>query len=124
MSIEELSKKSPSIDQLRMDLSSTMTHTTEAAPASCSSSYIPSKPLLPAELTVSGRSQAEIFAGMFDKMQKYVIDTAEPAELKQDFMINKVTKTKQELRKTEKALLDTQSTVATWEGRKKIANYL
>lgn len=124
MSIEELTNPPPSIDQLRMDLSSTIPHKVETTPASSSTSFTPSKPALAAELTVSGRSQAEIFAGMFDKMQKYVIETAEPAELKQDYMINKVTKTKQELRKAEKALLDTQSTVNTWEGRKKIANYL
>lgn len=123
MAIEEL-KKSPVIDQAMMSLSPSMTKTLETSTELSKSSFTPSKPLLPSTLTVNGRSQAEIFAGMFDKMQNYVMQTAEPAELKQDYMINKVTKHKQELRRAEKALLDTKSTVATWEGRKKIANYL
>ena len=89
-----------------------------------SSTFTPSKPVLYEDLALNAPAQALIFAGMFDRMQNYVMSTAEPAELKQDYMIHKITKHKQELRKAERALLDTKSTVSTWDGRKKIANYL
>lgn len=116
--------------------SSKKTHSTEAAELymqpqalqhrsnATAPTFTPSKPILPEHLVASVTPQALIFSKMFDQMQQYVTESSEPAELKQDYMGRKITENKKALRQAEKAILDTQGSVKTWEGRKKIASYL
>ena len=63
-----------------------------------------------------------IFARMLDKMQSYVNSAEEPTKLKQTQVGNKITKTKQQLRKEQEKIVDTQKTIETWDFRKTVAN--
>jgi len=86
--------------------------------------FTPSKPTLEADFTPSKEASPIIFARMIDTMQDYIISNGEPAELKQDSIGGKISKTKQNLRHAEKQILDTKRSKKTWESRQRICNYV
>ena len=93
--------------------------------AAASLAYSVTKPVLTPSFCAADVTPAPIVcARLMDSLQDYILSTAEPAELKQEYVGSKMSKTKQALRQNEKSILESKKAIEGWEWKKKIAYYI